>query len=125
MARYCNLDELIKKFEDRNRDTCNGSLTYLQLLRMIKATSTADVVPKSDVARLQSEINRLKKYDEERDIALHARLISETRVKVAREIIGYFESRITQRNDGTYCLPVITPDCIAELKKKYITETQL
>ena len=47
-----------------------------------------DVVPKSEVDRLRNHINYLKKYDEERDIALHSRLIAETRKKVAREIIA-------------------------------------
>lgn len=61
----------------------------------------ADVVPKSEVERLRNHVNRLKKYDEERDIKLHARLVAETTEKVAREIfeeiedvinnIGYFD----------------------------------
>ena len=52
----------------------------------INRLPNADVVPKSEVARLQSQVKRLKMYDEERDIALHARLIAETRTKVASEI---------------------------------------
>ena len=36
--------------------------------------------------RLKCHVNRLKKYDEERDIALHARLISETRADTVRKM---------------------------------------
>ena len=36
--------------------------------------------------RLQCQVNRLKKYDEERDIALHTRLIADTRADTVREM---------------------------------------
>ena len=87
------------------------------------------VVPKSEVDRLQCEVNRLKKYDEERDIALHARLIAETREKVAREIFKEIEEVFRQHTEGGYYLngawfperfDLYTGDAIAELKKKYI-----
>ena len=45
-----------------------------------------DVVPRSEVVKLQSQINRLKVYDEERDIALHQRLVREAKQDAAREI---------------------------------------
>ena len=35
---------------------------------------------------LQFRVNRLKKYDEERDIRLHARLIDETKADTVREM---------------------------------------
>lgn len=37
------------------------------------------------IKRQQAEINRLKRYDEERDIRLHARLTALTRVKAIKE----------------------------------------
>lgn len=36
--------------------------------------------------RLKRHVNRLKKYDEERDIALHARLIRESKADTVREV---------------------------------------
>ena len=88
-----------------------------------------DVVPKSECAecankakntivKLQGQINRLKKYDEERDIALHARLIAETRKKVAREIFKEIERLCDARLYWNNCA-IIQRDDIAELKKKY------
>lgn len=66
---------------------------------------------KGEVARLQSQVNRLKKYDEERDIALHARLISNTRREVAKEILEELHGLLVMRVGVT--------QAIAELKKKY------
>ena len=66
---------------------------------------------KREVERLQGRVNRLKKYDEERDIALHARLIAETREKVAREIFEDLQGLLIMR--------IGVNQAIAELKKKY------
>ncbi len=47
--------------------------------------------------RLIAQVNRLKKYDEERDIALHARLIANTRTDTVREMQERFAMHF-----GTY-----------------------
>lgn len=102
------------------------------LCDVIDEIPTADVAPKSEVAKLQSQVNRLKKYDEERDIALHAKLIANAKAEVAREIFAEIEELAK-----IYTFPVvkngvveiakepfwcIEPSDLAELKKKYIGE---
>lgn len=64
----------------------NYAMGFCEAIKQMNMMPTADVVSKSEYDRLQDQVNRLKKYDEERDIALHARLIAETREKVTTEI---------------------------------------
>ena len=85
-----------------------------------------------EIERLQSKINRLKKYDKERDIALHERLIANAKAEVAMEIFRELENHLK-----TYTLPVakmgvieivkepflfIEPNDYAVLKKQYTEE---
>lgn len=86
---------------------------------------SADVAPRAEVARLQSQVNRLKKYDEERDIALHAELIAHTRQEVAKEIFEEVERVISETKIGSLYGYYFTKDIrayIVELKKKYTEE---
>lgn len=94
---------------------------YDDVVKMLEA----DVVPKSEVERLRNHINRLKKYDEERDIALHSRLIAETRKKVAREIFEEMQSCLIQRHWNGLDIVSFEFDAVkyAELKKQY-TESE-
>lgn len=45
------------------------------------------VLSNEEYSKLVGTIHRLQKYDEERDIALHARLKAETRKETAKEIL--------------------------------------
>ena len=81
--------------------------------------SSADVVPKKEVARLQSQVNRLKKYDEERDIALHARLISNTRREVAREIFAELQEMVIPEKCTDGCAYYLDMAELTALEKKY------
>lgn len=47
----------------------------------------------AEIKRLESKVNRLKKYDEERDIALHARLIATSRAEGIKEFAEKLISR--------------------------------
>ena len=78
---------------------------------------TADVVPREEVARLQSKINRLEKYDEERDIALHSRLIANARSEAAKEIFEEIDNKIGFQHDVIDILNILD-----ELRKKYTEE---
>ena len=60
----------------------------------IMALPTADVVPKSEVERLQIEIKALKIANEKMYSA-----IEETKAEVVKEIISIIERRIEQNND--------------------------
>ena len=87
--------------------------------------NTADVISRAEAARLQSQVNRLKKYDEERDIALHAKLIANTRQEVAEEIFKEIERVISETKIGSLYGYYFTKDIrayIVELKKKYTEE---
>ena len=59
-------------FYDEDEWKCNHNLPLLAL----------DLLKKQ-----QAEINRLKKYDEERDIRLHARLITNAKNEAIREFV--------------------------------------
>lgn len=48
---------------------------------------------KEEIERLKSKVNRLEKYDEERDIRLHARLTETARTEAIKE----FAERLTER----------------------------
>lgn len=67
----------------RNTDACAAyTAEYIvQLINQILSENKA----------LQSQVNRLKKYDEERDIRLHARLIATSRVQAITELVDKLE----------------------------------
>ena len=132
MARYIDADKFIKQFEralehQQKYGLYNHAKLTEYVMKSIENEPTTDVAPKSEVLRLQSEVNRLKKYDEERDIALHARLISETKIETAREIFEEIEKahddciEIGSRNVGFLKVNKFEL-MLAELKKKYIGE---
>lgn len=94
--------------------------------------------------RAQCQINRLKKYDEERDIEFHARLISKAKTEVAREILAEIEkeidtglsviSKILNAKGGRangktvllskYDVFIEAKKHLAKLKKKYTEENE-
>lgn len=57
---YINKQALLETFEERNRNTCNGSLTCLQILRKLKNYPAADVVPREEVEYLKKENRYLR-----------------------------------------------------------------
>ena len=76
------------------------------------------------IRSLKSRIKRLEAYDEQRDIALHARLIGETRVDTAR---GIFEPIINALKYTTFASPLEkngTLDYIYSLRDKYIKDVK-
>ena len=101
-----------------------NDLNVPKLFEWLESQPTADVVPRSDFNRLQGQVNRLKKYDEERDIKLHARLISETEIKVTREIFNEIEGYIKHLRKYQYCNEPLAYvfHIFDEAKKKYIGE---
>jgi hypothetical protein len=54
------------------------------------------------IKRLDAENKRLKRYDEERDIALHARLIDEARAETMREMHAKGYREVVQCKDCVY-----------------------
>ena len=121
MARYAEWNKFIG-----NLKTDTWGVTNVNEVGIAFEKATADVVPKSEVEkqkleiwRLQGQVNRLKKYDEERDIALHARLIAKAKAEVAMEIfadIAKYERKPIPESKPVYVLKQSDFD---ELEKKY------
>ena len=132
MPRYIDADKMVSK--DNAYTTFPHDLAGCDdndLVRWINEQPTADVVPKSEVERLQCQVNRLKKYDEERDIALHKRLIANAKAEVAREIFEEIEKKscvISETNHSTGSTRVvcyqISAETVAKLKKKHTEGAQ-
>ena len=120
-----------------------------EIERAIDNIPTADVVPKSEVERLQAEIERLKK-DNEYILMQHRfqrrpggdcwnDVIEKAKTEVAREIFEEIERRISDleynartprktvsvdelRAQINWVMHEVIPATIAELKKKYTEE---
>lgn len=45
MAEYIEREALIEEIKERNRNTCNGSMSCLQMKRMVEKVPAADVAP--------------------------------------------------------------------------------
>lgn len=45
MAKYIELDCLIDMIDERNRNTCNGKMSCIQMKRMVESIPAADVAP--------------------------------------------------------------------------------
>ena len=77
----CISDKRCSEIECPFRNACKDSVYALE-------KSALDLIK-----RLQWQVKRLKKYDEERDIALHARLIATSRAEAYKE----FAERLKQK----------------------------
>ena len=86
---------------------------------LVKQTA-ANVMLFGENKRLQCHVNRLKKYDEERDIALHARLISETRANTVREMAKRLKG-CREKVDGL-AFRLVSFDTIDRIKEEMINE---
>lgn len=111
-----------------HNNVCNRDAGY-GWLECPHFINSADVISRAEATRLQSQVNRLKKYDEERDIALHAQLIANTRQEVASEVFEEIEFllkivKIPCVNEEGCVTPLragywaIDPNDYNELKKK-------
>ena len=45
MAKYIERDCLIDMIDERNRNTCNGKMSCIQMKRMVESIPAADVAP--------------------------------------------------------------------------------
>lgn len=125
MARYIDADKLINKMfpiglVDNGKYTINAKAIKVA----IDQTPTADVVPKSEVERLEKEVEQLRNNNDclikEAVFAPmeRAHTIIAVRQEVAREIFEEIEPWLNDyRNNFCSGLQFIT--FLAELKKKY------
>lgn len=78
-----------------NRHTCNNSATVMRVFSedgkekdiVITFGNVRDLINRQQAEneRLKYQVNRLKNYDERRDIALHSRLIANARAEAIKE----------------------------------------
>ena len=54
---------------------------------------------KAEIVRLRSQVNRLKQYDEERDIRLHARLTTNARTEAIKEFAERLKVNVFEVDD--------------------------
>lgn len=94
-------------------------LNVPKLLNWLNNQPTAELVPKSEVEKLQEAYNnRLAK-----DIQTNADFVKYAKAEVAREIFAEIDRLMLDGVIGEkYPAKVINPDKYAELKKKYTEE---
>ena len=132
MTRYIDADALIEKMSDLIAETWGKGLGRSwwshsvilkdNFIRLIKQAPTADVVPKSEVERLEAEVERLKgiltsyalQYGTATDKEVFLR---DAKTEVAREIFAEIEQLLKRTCEKGYCGSI--SDLLAELKKKY------
>ena len=125
MTRYIDADKAMEEI-DRigGHNLCEWETIGVKAL--IDRQPTADVAPKSEVERLQAEVDRLKK-DNEHILMQHRfqrrpggdcwnDVIEKAKAEVAREI---FEEIEKLKHTKFYWSDVVEWDGIAELKKEY------
>lgn len=116
MARYYDIDKLIEMIQAKADTLIEGKEAFLYVAKWLDKLPAADVVPRSELdkmaeeysdlivekdhlfdmaERLQNQVNRSKKYDEERDVRLHARLIANARAEAIKE----FAERLLDKYD--------------------------
>ena len=105
-------DEQIFKLENRLKECENGYDGTLHLERCKIAEKDAEI------ERLKSHINRLKKYDEERDIRLHARLTENARAEAISEFANLFDKAVSNTfvHYGWYIKQIIIPEIAKKMR---------
>lgn len=117
LAIINSYEHTIFELENRLKECENGyeGTLYLDRCKLHDAEEKIRELAEAN-KRLNSQVNRLKKYDEKRDIALHARLIDETRANTASAIFKDIEKC---RVVGSYGMHYYLKADIDELKNKY------
>ncbi len=131
MARYIDADKLIEALQtDYDREGAkaddmamrgyadlsvkygHGQFCYLNAIERVKDTPTADVVPKSEVAKLKQEIETLKDNNEHLAV-----MLMEAKTEVAREIFEEIEEGCVVKYGNTRLFNL---DIFEEIRDKYI-----
>ena len=113
MARYIDAEELKKRAYPF---PCAIGVEYAVSVRQIDETPTADVVPNSEVERLEHILNCYAlQYGTVTD---QQKVIDKAKSEVAREIFAEIEKIATA--EGAY--DYVSIQEIAEIKKKYTEE---
>ncbi|MBE6664057.1 MAG: hypothetical protein E7602_06100 [Ruminococcaceae bacterium] len=133
MAEYIDKNELLATI-NRNRAEAHNE-RCAQLLEAILQAPTEDVVPKSEVERLEGELILAKALAKARLDAKEAILckegqefVAKAKQEVALQIINEFKNMVVEYVQERDLLLVAFKNAVAyaetELKKKYIGDTQ-
>ena len=123
MARYIEANDLVRAMTLQANRTMLGKiappqLSYSEMLEIIADATTADVVPRSEVERLQGAL-KAEELHNELTMEMAQKALQNAKVDVAREIFEEIEKLVhTLRYDADYSVFDLQSD-IAELKKKY------
>ena len=84
--------------EKGTKQTC-GECPYHQFGELCKVNRDRDALDlinrlQAEIERLKYQVNRLKNYDERRDIALHSRLIANARAEAIKEFAERLKGKI-------------------------------
>ena len=77
----------------------------------------------TEIERLESKVNRLKQYDEERDIRLHARLTETARAESIKEFAERLKDDMVPNIDDSY-IESFVEEYIDNLVKEIIGDTE-
>lgn len=113
----CKLHDAEQKTKELTEENAELRREYDSMAKSVNEASEL-------IRSLKSRIRRLEAYDEQRDIALHKRLIDETRVDTTSKI---FEEIINALKYTTFASPLEkngTLDYIYSLREKYIKDVK-
>ena len=68
----------------------------------------------TEIERLESKVNRLKQYDEERDIRLHARLTETARAESIKEFAERLKKPNRWREEDIYYIDTLVEEMVGE-----------
>ena len=107
MARYIDADELLNRLPD--------DLPYkASVKRVLTQAPTSDVVPKSEVEKLEAYIDDLNDSKEHLCV-----MLDEAKAEVAREIFEEIEELISYRRCGGGVLDAALEEDLEILKERY------
>lgn len=73
---------------------------------------------KEENNKLKYQVNRLKQYDEKRDVDLHSRLTAEARAKAIKEVLDEITERLHEAEMHGNYEPSLTFEIVNDIKKK-------
>lgn len=79
---------------------------------------------KAEINKLTYQVNRLKKYDEERDIRLHARLTATAKAEVIKEFAERLKEKSEYIDTDEFWCDLVTTEDIDNLAKEMVGEAE-
>jgi hypothetical protein len=114
---YCKNQGFVSKCCECRYKNSSGCVEHL-------ITDALDLINRknAEINKLTYQVNRLKKYDEERDIRLHARLTATAKAEEIKEFAEKLKSKLFIADDNFN--PVVTEAEIDNLVKEMVGDTE-